>query len=229
MQRRQPDQRGEVLAAQGAQCWQGEHERPRTYGSDPGHTAEERLALTPHRTRTPCRIQGVLQGRQAVIAPRTLGLDVRVETRRGTPQAVLLRRPHAHALPPPGEKRTQVLRLRLRHWAGFGANRLRTMGQGTGVQGIGLGQLAGGLGKIAGLPWGDHDDGQSRCRQRGDGGALEPSGRFEHTQGRADPLSLRHKVCNTGLIVGHGPTGSGGAQGNIQMGFGHINTHKRLR
>jgi hypothetical protein len=158
-----------------------------------------------------------------------MGLTICLETARRTPEAILLRGPHGDELPPSGEECPQFLRLRVRHWAGFGANRLCKVGQGTGVQGSGLGQLAGGLREIAGLPWVDHNDGQRRCRQRGYGGALEPSGRFEHSQGWADPLSLRHKGCNTGIIVGHGPTGSGGAQGNVQMGFGHINTHKRLR
>jgi hypothetical protein len=158
-----------------------------------------------------------------------MGRDICLEAARRTPEAVLLRGPHGDEVPPSGQERPQLLRLRVRNWAGFGANRRRKVGQGTGVQGIGCGQLAGGPRDIAGLPWVDHDDGQSRCRQRGDDGALEPSGRFEHNQGRADPLSLRHKVGNTGIIVGHGPTGSGGAQGHIQMGFRHIHTHKRRR
>jgi hypothetical protein len=229
MQGRETDLRGQVLAAQGASRWQIAHARPRTHGADPRHTAPEVLTDAPDRTGPPRRLEGIIEGREARVAPRDMGRASCLEAARRTPEAVLLRGPHGDAWPSSGQERPQRRRLRVRHWAGCGANRLRTVGQGTGVQGIGRGQLAGGLRAIAGLPWVDHDDGQRRCRQCGDGRALEPSGRFEHHQGRADPLSLRHQVGNTGIIVGHGPTGAGGAQGHIPMGFGPINTHKRLR
>jgi len=228
MQGRQTHERREVLAAQGPSLGPIEHERPRTPGADTRHTAQEVLPLPPDGAGPQSRIEGIVTRHEAGIEPRAMGLDIRVETARRTPKAVLLRRPHGDAWPPSGQERTPFLCLRVGNRAGRGAHRLREVREGTRIQGLGLGQRAGGLGAIAGLPWVDHDDRPRRSRQRGHHGALEPSGRFEHQQSRADPLSLRHEVGNAGLLVGDRPACAGRAQGNIQMGFGHINTDTSL-
>jgi hypothetical protein len=159
MQGGQPDQRGQVLAAQGAQLGQVEPERPRTHRSDPGHAAQAVLALTPDRTRTQGRIEGVITRGHAVIEPRDVRLDIHVEAGRRTPEAIRLSRPHGDALPPSGEPRAPFLRRRVGPWAGFGANRLRKVGQGARIKGLGRGQLASRLRTIAGLTWVDHHDG----------------------------------------------------------------------
>jgi hypothetical protein len=72
---------------------------------------------------------------------------------------MLLSRPHGDALPPSGEQRAQVLRLRVGHWAGCGAHRLGKVRQSTGVEGLGFRSRPGGLGKIADLPGGDDSHG----------------------------------------------------------------------
>jgi len=83
--------------------------------------------------------------------PRDRGLAIRVEAARRTPEAVLLRRPQGEALPPPGEERTPCLRLRVGNRAGHGAGRLRTVGQGAGIKGLGRGQLALGSASVCSL------------------------------------------------------------------------------
>ena len=140
------------------------------------------------------------------VEPGKMGLDIDPQTLGRPTEAVLFCRPHGDEVPPPGQERSQCLRLRVGNRAGCGANRLRNVRQGASSKGIGLGQLARGLRNIADLPGGDHHDGQGRCWQRGHHGALQPSGGFEHHQGWADPLSLRHEVRNAGGIVGNGPT-----------------------
>jgi len=82
VQGRQTDQRGEVLAAQGASRWEIAYERPRTHGADTGHTAQKVLTRAPDRAGPPRRITIVVQDRQASIAPRARGLDIRVEAAR---------------------------------------------------------------------------------------------------------------------------------------------------
>jgi hypothetical protein len=218
-----------VLAAQGASLGKIEYERPRTHGADPGHTAQEVLTLAPDRAGPQRRIKIVVENRQARIEPRDMGLDIRVEAARRTAEAILLRGPHGDELPPPGKKRPQFLRLRVRNRTELGANRVRKVGQAAGIQGIGLGSLASSLREIAGLPWVDDHDGQGGSRQRGHHGALEPTRRFEHHQRGAQPASLRDEVRDARVIVGHGPAGPGGTEGHIEMGLGHINTYKNQR
>ena len=115
VQGRQTDQRGEVLAAQGASRWEIESERPRTHRADTGHTAQEILTRAPDRPGPPRRITIVVQGCQARSAPRAMGLDIRLKASRRTPKTVLLRRPHGDALPPPGQERPPVLRVCVGH------------------------------------------------------------------------------------------------------------------
>jgi len=157
-----------------------------------------------------------------------MGLAIRVEAARRTAEAMLLRGPHGEALPPPGKQRTPFLRLRVRNRAGLGAHRVRKVGQGAGIQGIGLGSLASRLRDIAGLPWVDDHDGQGGSRQRGHHGALEPTRSFEHPQRGAHPVSLRDESGNARLIVGDRPACAGRTQGTIEMGFRPINTDTYL-
>ncbi len=229
MPRSQSDQRGAMLAAQGASRWQIAHARPRPPGADTGHTAQEVLTLAPDRTGPQGRIEGLVKGHEAGMEPRDRGLAIRVEAARCTPEAVLLRRPPGEALPPPGEARTPFLRLRVGNRAGRGADRLRTVGQGAGIAGSGLGPLAGGLRTITGLTWVDHHDGPGRCSPRGHHRALEPSRGFEPPQCRAAPVSRRDEVRDARVIVGNGPAGPWRTQGHVTRGFGNSNTHNNRR
>ena len=228
-QRSQTDQRGAMLAAQGASLGQSAPARPRPPGAATGHTAQAVLTLAPDRTGPQGRIEGIVKGHEAGSEPRERGRAIRVAAARRTPETVRLRRPPGDAWPPPGEERTPCLRRRVGNRAGRGADRLRTVGQGAGLAGLGRGQLAGGLRTITGLTWVDHHDGQGRCRQRGRHRALEPSRGFEHPQGRAAPVSLRDAVRDARVIVGNGPACPWRTQGHGQRGLGHINTPKPLR
>ena len=93
--------------------------------SDTGNAAQEVRACTPDRTRTPSRIKVLIKRAHAVIEPREVGLESRVEAGRRTPEAMLLGRPHGDEGPPSGKQRASFLRLRVGHGAGCGVNRLR--------------------------------------------------------------------------------------------------------
>jgi len=205
MPRSQSDQRGAMLAAQGASRWQIAHARPRPPGADTGHTAQEVLTLAPDRTGPQGRIEGLVKGHEAGMEPRDRGLAIRVEAC------------------------TPFLRRRVGNRAGRGADRLRTVGQGAGIAGSGLGPLAGGLRTITGLTWVDHHDGPGRCSPRGHHRALEPSRGFEPPQCRAAPVSRRDEVRDARVIVGNGPAGPWRTQGHVTMGFGNSNTHNNRR
>ena len=89
-----------------------------------------------------------------------------------------------------------------------------------------LRQLARGPGKIAGLPR-VHDDHGKACRGQGARHrALQATGGFEYNQGGVEGLQPVHERRHLAGIVGDGPAFPRGAQGNVQLGFGHINPYK---
>jgi hypothetical protein len=103
------------------------------------------------------------------------------------------------------------------------------MGQGPRIEGIRLGQLSSRRGKVTRLAGIDHRDGQSRRRQRRHHGSLVAPRSFENNQGGLQSLESLHEGGNPDVIVGYGPTFARGPQGNIELGFGDIDTNKTRR
>jgi hypothetical protein len=103
------------------------------------------------------------------------------------------------------------------------------MGQGLRVEGICLGQLSGGFGKVTGLAGIDHRHRQSGGGQRRHHGPLVAPRGFEDNQGGRHGLEAFHQGSNPDVIIGHGPTFATGPQGNIELGFGDIDTNKIRR
>jgi hypothetical protein len=104
-------------------------------------------------------------------------LDIGLDTARGTAQAILLRREHVEQLPPPGELGAQHLALGIRQRPRRRPHRLGNVREPVGIQGVGLGQPAGGFRKIPRVAGIDHHDGQPHSGQgSGDGDFQATSG-----------------------------------------------------
>ena len=147
----------------------------------------------------------------------------------GTPEAVLFGRPHGDQLPPPCQQGAEFVGLGIRQGPGGRPHGLGKMGQGPRVEGICLGQLSGGFGKVTGLARIDHRHRQSGGGQRRHHGPLVAPRGFKDNQGGRHGLEALHQGSNPGVIVGHGPTFAGGPQGDIELGFGDIDTNKTRR
>jgi hypothetical protein len=156
-------------------------------------------------------------------------LDVGSQATWRVLQAVLLSRPHRDAVPPPCQEGTQLFRLRGRERTGRRAPRRRTVGDGTGIEGIGFGQLPGGVCKVPALTGLDHYDGSGRRRQRGHHSALIAPRGFEHTERWSDLLEAGDSGGTPRRIVRDRPTFARGAQGNITGRGGNIYTNTDLR
>jgi hypothetical protein len=102
------------------------------------------------------------------------------------------------------------------------------MRQGPRVEHIRCGPLPSGLGKIPRLAGIAHCHRQPRGGQGGDHRPLIASSGFQDNKGGLDGLEPRHKGGNGRLSVGHGPAFARGAQGYVALGFGDINTNKKL-
>jgi hypothetical protein len=72
----------------------------------------------------------------------------------------------------------------------------------------------------------DHHHREARRRQGRHHGSLIASGGFEDNQGGLQSLESRHQGSTPGVIVTHGPAFARGAQGDIEVGFGDIDSNK---
>jgi hypothetical protein len=161
VQRGHPDQGSQPLAAQRPQLRQVEQQRACTDRANAGDAAEQVLAFPPYRTRPQRRVEVVVQRRQLGVEPGDMGLDVCLEPWGGTSEAVLFGCPHGDQLPPPRQEGAEFIGLGVRQGPGCRTHRLGKMGQDPGIEGICLGQLPGGFGKVASLAGIDHCHGQS--------------------------------------------------------------------
>ena len=97
------------------------------------------------------------------------------------------------------------------------------MGQGLGVDPIGLGQPAGGLGEVAGLARVDRRDRDLGDLQGGDQGQLEPAGGLDDDQGRGQGLESGDQGGDAGRVVGiAGHSFGAGPDGRVEIGLGDI-------
>jgi len=95
---------------------------------------------------------------------------------------------------------------------------------GAGVEGIGCGQLPGGLGTVPSLPGVDDGDRSGGGGPRSDHGPLGAPSGFEHHERGLHSLEPHHEGGNPGVIVAHRPVFTGRAHSKIELGFGDINT-----
>jgi hypothetical protein len=157
-----------------------------------------------------------------------MGLDIRVPPWGRIPPTMLFGRPPRDQLPPPRQPGAQFVGLGVRQGPGGRAHGRGEMGQGARLERLRLGQLSSRLGQVTRLAGIDQRDCQSRCRQRRHHGPLGAPRGFEDHQGGLQGLEARHQGGNPGVIVDHGPTRSGGPQGDIEVGFGDSDTNKTL-
>ena len=181
--------------------------------------------LPPHGALAESLPQTFVQVRQFLLQPGDVGLDARTHCRNGRTQTVLLAHQHGHYLVASGGQGDELLGIRVPQRAHRRTDRLGEMRQHLGIQGIGLGQPAGGSGKIAHLARIDHHHGQGRCRKRGHHGHLQPSGGFQHHCGWSQGLQSGCQVPGTSFVVSHAPSVAARSNAHIQSGLGHVDAH----
>ena len=208
-----PDQGSQPLATQCAHLRQVKPSRAGTDGANPRDAAEQRLTFPPHRTRPPRRVEVVVQGCQSGVELGEMGLDVRLEPRGRTPEAVLFGGPPGDQWPPPRQQGTKLAGLGVRQRPGHRADGLSNMHEGPRVERIRLGQLSGGPSNVTRVAGIDHPDGQARCRPLGHHGPLIVPGRFEHHERRGDLLESRDEEGDPRVIIGDRPAAGIGVAG----------------
>jgi hypothetical protein len=109
---------------------------------------------------------------------------------------------------------------------GSGLDALGELSQDGGVEPIGLGVLAEGLGKIAGLPRVDQGDGQVGILDGQESRSFVPSGGFDHDQTSGLRLQMGNQFTETLRVVGKLEALSSGQHADIESFFGDIDAHE---
>ncbi len=102
-------------------------------------------------------------------------------------------------------------------------------GESLGIDLVGLGEQADGLGEIAGVARVDGGNRQTGGAEEREGTALKATGGFhEDDLGRAELVDVGDELVDAVLGVGEGPGVLTGQHGNIQGGFGNIDTDEQV-
>ena len=217
--RGQADQRGDPLARPLTQLRQVGQECPRHLRADADNRLQH-LVPDPEGLRLfDDRIHALFQREDLLLQVADVGVDAGHHLRRPADVAVvLLGRQHADQLAAAVVELLEFLDLRGRQRPNGGLDDLAEMGQDPGVDGVGLGQVARGLGEVADLPGVDHDGRQSGGEQGADRRLLVVAGRLEHDPLRADIPGPRDQGVDAGRVVGEPARGVRGvADGGVQM------------
>jgi hypothetical protein len=143
-------------------------------------------------------------------------------------QTVFLGRQHLDELPAAGQQCAHVLRLLIGQCARCGVNGLGEMGQNLRVELVGLGELAGGLGKLAHLARIDHGDRQTRHRERGSQRQFQATRGLHDDQRWLQILQLLHQLRDLGLAIAGPHRFAAWAARKIQMVLGDVDADERL-
>jgi hypothetical protein len=140
----------------------------------------------------------------------------------GAGQAVFFRRQPLDDLPPSLDQRGQFLGLGVLPGPGGRLDRLAEAGQHLGIQGVGLGQPAQRLGKIAGLARVDHRRRPTGGDQRRNHRHLQVAGGFQDDQTRCPRVPPLGQGVQAGLLAVDPQTFCGGPRRHIHMRLGDI-------
>src|SRR5438309_4532306 len=91
IQRRYADQGGDLLPREHPSLGEFQHQRPGTYGPNARDTLEPIIVFPPERAGPEHGLDSVVQRGQALVEPRDMGLNVRLEAPARPREAVLLR------------------------------------------------------------------------------------------------------------------------------------------
>ena len=183
---------------------------------------------SPQGTLLEVLAQFLIQPLQPSLQPGDVRRNVGLDRGGRLPTPILFGREHLHQLTPAGDQCAQRLRRLIGQRPQGRAHPLGKQGQDLGVEPIGLGQPAQGLGEVPHLAGIHRDSRQRRGAQRAQQGQLQAPGRLEHNVGDRLLLQMRDQGRNARLTVGHGPGLAGRMEGHIEARFGHVNAYKHF-
>src|SRR3954468_2691633 len=182
IQRRDTDERSDLLAVQLAELGQFREKSCRDYAAYAGYAAQQVVFLAPDRAFANRCGQVIVDLLEPLPKPLHVLADTTAEIRRRRALPVLLRDEHLDELPAPRDESGESLSLLVGQHPGFRVHGLCEMRQHRRVERISLGEPSRGLGKVAHLPGIDDCDWHMCKRQRSSNGDLESARCFDDDQ-----------------------------------------------
>ena len=134
---------------------------------------------------------------------------------RSSAQAVLFGHEHSDDLPSESHESSDGLCLGIGQGTWSWVHSLGEVSQDVGIDGIGLGQLAGGLGEVPDLARVDHYDWEARGGQSPGEGCLQTSRSLQDDQGRVQTHQAVYQVMDAIVCIGDLPVLATRANGNV--------------
>jgi hypothetical protein len=158
--------------------------------------------------------------------PADVGRDTLSDGFRSAIEPVTLGHDHGAELAASSDQIFELAASWVRQSTDRGANHLGKVGQDIGIDAIGLGQLARGSGKVSDLT--GVDDGQSKlCTDQCSGHrSFQIASGLQHNQSRLEATEPLDQGIDSSLVVRECLLHACGAYGDIESGFGHVNTDK---
>jgi len=226
VQRGNAHQGGDLAAVQGAEFRQsGDHRRGRD-GAHAGEALEDLVLFAPQGAFADELAEVPVDGCQALFEDLDELLDVGTDPLGGADQTVLLRREHLDDLTAPGVEGLELAELDRLEGPDLGSDRFAETGQDAGIDGIGLGELSGGLGEVPDLPGVENHERQTLCGQVVDGVHLPAARGLEEHQGGVVRFDEVGQQGDAVFAVGKAHAFSGGCHGHIEAVLGDIDTDK---
>ena len=140
--------------------------------------------------------------------------------------AVALGGHHLDDLAPAGDQLCERAGLFVGHRPGRRRDRFGEMGDRRGVQGVGLGELAGRPGEVADLARVDHRQRQARRTQRRRHRDLVAAGRLQHDQRRIEPAQPVRQIFQAFAVARDGKGLPRRPDMHVEPVLRHIDTHR---
>jgi len=173
----------------------------REHLSDPGHRAQQLVALAPDRGLADQTGEFVVEPGEPLFQPADVLINAFVDHLGRIGPAILFRRKHLNQLPAAVHEGFERLGLRVSQRSHLGFDRFAKSRQHLRVERVGLGQLSGGASEVAHLAWVDHCNRDPRRRQGTGNGDFQAAGRFDNHQ--VSGLKSPKQLADSGLVVGH--------------------------
>lgn len=225
-------QRGNLLVAQCAQLRQQRQQRDPRDRTDSRDGLEQIVLFTPGARSPQGMGQINVQPGNPFVQPDDMFLETVALDGRGPAQTQFLLHSDVDQLAPARQQVAQGAGVLVGQGAYLGPNGGGEGGQHQGIDAVGLGQSATGLGVIAGLAWIDYRHWQPSRRKCAGQIGFQPAGRFHHDQrghGLAQPLTEAgdgfFAMGNAVSVAARLPTQIEPVFGNVDADKGFVVAH----
>jgi hypothetical protein len=221
-------QSGNLVAAQSAQFRKVGQEGDGHHPADAGDATQQVVLFSPEGALPQGAFQVIIQISQLLLQPADMVLNSLAHGFRSSgPPPILLRSKHLDHLVAPGQEGGQFLGLNIRQRIWRGSHRLRKVGQGLGIQPVGLGQPASSPGEVSNLAGIDHGQGQTSSSQCSSQRHLEPARGLQYHQFWVELRQSLDYLSDSRSIIRHAPGITVGTHGDIQLIFGDVYSYVR--